>query len=104
VVPTAYTAGYWRGLRARSTAQLELNSPATEFHNPQGTMGRHTVFLVEFGGGDSLPAARCRQAFEPRERRKRRSKLSKVELEERSCRSRTKAEIARLSREAEGSP
>ena len=61
-------------------------------------MGRHTVFLVEFGGADSLPAARCRQAIEPRGRRQR---LSEVELEERS---RIKAEIARLSREAEGSP
>ncbi len=97
VVPTAYTAGYWRGLRARSTAQLELTAPVTEFHNPQGTTGRHTVFLVEFGGADPLSAASCRQAIQPRERRQR---LSKVELEERS---RTKAEITRLSREAEGS-
>ena len=97
VVPTAYTAGYWRGLRARSMAQLELTSPATEFHNPQGTMGRHTVFLVEFGGTDSPPSARCRQAIEPRGRCQR---LSKVELE---VRSKTKAEIARLSNESPGS-
>jgi hypothetical protein len=78
-------------------AQLELTSPATEFHNPQGTMGRHTVFLVEFGGTDSPPSARCRQAIEPRGRRQ---QLSKVELE---VRSKTKAEIARLSNESPGS-
>ena len=39
LVPTVYTAGYWKGLRARSTAQLELTSPKTELLNPQGTMG-----------------------------------------------------------------
>ena len=43
VVPTAYTAGYWMGLRARSTAQLELSSPEKEFYNPQGTMGNHST-------------------------------------------------------------
>ncbi len=54
------------------------------------------MFLVEFRGTDSPLAARCRQAIEPRKRRQR---LSKVELE---VRSKTKAEIARLSNEAEG--
>ncbi len=36
VVPTAHTAA--KGLRARSEAQLEMTSPGSEFHNPQGTM------------------------------------------------------------------
>jgi hypothetical protein len=44
VVPTAHTAAYWKGLRARSEAQLEMTSPRSDFHNPQGTMGNHTVF------------------------------------------------------------
>ncbi len=35
VVPTAHTAGYWLGLRARSVARLELTSPENEFYNPQ---------------------------------------------------------------------
>jgi hypothetical protein len=35
VVPTAYTAGYWMGLRARSVTRLELTSPENEFYNPQ---------------------------------------------------------------------
>ena len=94
VVPTAYTAGYWMGLRARSTAQLELTSPEKEFYNPQGTMGNHTVFLVDFGDTDSLSAACCGQAHLHRGRRQR---LSDVELEERR---RTKAELARLDQEA----
>ncbi len=49
VVPTAYTAVYWNGLRAMASAQLELTSPNTESLNPQGTMGNRTVFLVDFG-------------------------------------------------------
>jgi hypothetical protein len=92
LVPTAYTAGYWKGLRARSTAQLELTSPKTELLNPQGTMGNHTLFLVDFGGPDTPPAAACGQDHRRRERRQR---LSQVELEERS---RTRAELAKFDR------
>ena len=88
LVPTAYTAGYWKGLRARSVAQLELTSPKAEFHNPQGTMGNHTLFLVDFGGADSSSAASCGQDHLYRGRRQR---LSPLELEERS---RTRAELA----------
>jgi hypothetical protein len=78
VVPTAAAAGYWKGLRARSTARLELTSPRLEFHNPQGTMGNHTVFLVDFGDTDSRLAPCCEQAACHRGRRQR---LSLVELE-----------------------
>ena len=88
LVPTAYTAGYWKGLRARSVAQLELTSPKAEFHNPQGTMGNHTLFLVDFGGADSSSAASCGQDHLYRGRRQR---LSPLELDERS---RTRAELA----------
>ncbi len=81
VVPTAVTAGYLKGLRARSTARLELTSPRLEFHNPQSTMGNHTVFLVDFGDTDSRLAQCCGQVACHRGRRQR---LSQVELEERS--------------------
>jgi hypothetical protein len=89
VVPTAYTAGYWMGLRARSMARMELTSPETEFYNPQGPMGNHTVFLVDFGETDSLLPACCGQEHK---RRGRRQLLSDVELEERR---RTRAETSR---------
>jgi hypothetical protein len=98
LVPTAVTAGYWKGLRARSTARLELTSPRLELHNPQGTMGNHTVFLVDFGDTDSRLAPCCGQAACHRGRRQR---LSQVELEERS---RTKAELARLDEGAQLGP
>jgi len=101
VVPTAVTAGYWKGLRARSTARLELTSPRLEFHNPQGTMGNHTVFLVDFGDTDSRLAPCCRGQPEAACHRGRRQLLSQVELEERS---RTKAEIARLDEGAQLDP
>ncbi len=95
IVPTAVTAGYWKGLRARSTALLELTSGRAEFDNPQGIMGNHTVFLVDFGETDSRLASCCGQAGCHHGRRQR---LSQVELEERS---RTKAELARLDGEAQ---
>ena len=88
LVPTAYTAGYWKGLRAHSVAQLQLTSPKAEFHNPQGTMGNHTLFLVDFSDADSTSAASCGQDHL---RRGRRQRLSPLELEERS---RTRAERA----------
>ena len=95
VVPTAHTAAYWKGLRARSEAQLEMTSPRSEFHNPQGTMGNHTVFLVDFGAADSPSPATCGQ---DRLRRGRRHRLGAVELEERS---RTRAERAKFDRPIE---
>ncbi len=81
LVPTAYTVGYWKGLRAYATAQMELTSPKAEFHNPQGTMGNRTLFLVDFSEADSSSAAACAQEHL---RRGRRQRLSPVELEERS--------------------
>ena len=101
VVPTAYTAAYWKGLRARAVAQLELTSPASEFSNPQGTMGNHTVFLVDFGGADSPPAATCGQDHL---RRGRVQRLSAVELEERSRTRAARARFDTLSEEVERSP
>ncbi len=71
VVPTSYSAGYWKGLRARSTGQLEHTNPQIEFHNPQGTMGNHTVFLVDFPDADIRLPACCGQEGEPRGRRSR---------------------------------
>jgi hypothetical protein len=97
VVPTSYSAGYWKGLRARSTGQLELTNPQTEFHNPQGTMGNHTVFLVDFADADIRLPVCCGQESEPRGRR---SRLSPGELE---VRRRTQAELARLDLEASSS-
>ncbi len=87
LVPTAYTAGYWKGLLAYATAQMELTSPKAEFYNPQGTMGNHTLFLVDFSEADSSSAAACGQEHL---RRGQRQRLSPVELEERS---RTRAEL-----------
>jgi hypothetical protein len=97
VVPTSYSAGYWKGLRARSTGQLELTNPQTEFHNPQGTMGNHTVFLVDFADADIRLPACCGQESEPRGRR---TRLGPEELE---VRRRTKAELARLDQQASSS-
>ncbi len=90
VVPTAYTETYWKGMQARSEAQLELTSPKTEFHNPQGTMENYTVFLVDFGAADPPSPATCGQDCSQRGRRQR---LIALELEERS---RTRAERARF--------
>ena len=81
LVPTAHTAGYWKGLRARAVAQLELTSPKAVFHNPQGTMGIYTLLLVEFGGAGSSSEASCGQG---RLHRGRRQRLSALELGERS--------------------
>jgi hypothetical protein len=94
VVPTTYSAGYWKGLRARSTGQLELTNPQTEFHNPQGTMGNHTVFLVDFADAETRLPAGCGQESEPRGRR---TRLSPEEIE---VRRRTRAELARLDQQA----
>jgi hypothetical protein len=97
VVPTQHAAGFWKGLRARSTGMLALTQPQTEFVNPQGTMGNHTVFLVDFGGADSVLSAGCGQECEPRGRRPR---LTPLQLEERA---RTRAEIDRLDGTAQAS-
>jgi hypothetical protein len=80
VVPTAYTADYWVGLRAKSVARLKLTSPETELYNPQGPMENHTIFLVDFSETDSLLPACCGQEHQ---RRGRQQRLSDVELEER---------------------
>ncbi len=84
------------GLQARSAAslRLELTSPETELHNPQGPMGDHTVFLVDLGETDWLLPACCGQEYQ---RRGRRQRLSDLELEEQR---RTRAELARLDQEA----
>ena len=76
---------------------LALTQPQTEFVNPQGTMGNHTVFLVDFGGADSGFSAGCGQECEPRGRRPR---LTPLQLEERA---RTRAEIDRLDGTAQAS-
>ncbi len=97
MVPTQHAAGYWKGLRARSTGLLALTQPQTEFVNPQGTMGNHTVFLVDSGGADSGLTAGCGQE---REHRGRRPRLTPLQLEERA---RARAEIDRLDEAAQAS-
>ncbi len=81
--------------RPHSLKQIKPTSPRAEFHNPQGTMGNHTGFLVDLGETDSRLAPCCGLAACHRGRRQR---LRQVELEERS---RTKAELARLDEEAQ---
>ncbi len=82
------------GLLARSVASLELTSPETELYNPQGPMGNHTVFLVDFGETESLLPACCGREHL---RRGRRQRLNDVKVEERR---RTREELARLDQEA----
>ena len=40
-------------LRNHSTDQIELTQPNTDFANAQDPLGKHTVFLVDFGGSDT---------------------------------------------------
>ena len=99
VVPTQHAAGYWKGLRARSTGLLALTQPQTEFVNPQGTMGNHAVFLVDFDDADSGLAAGCGQEREPRGRRPRLTGTP-LQLEERAL---ARAEIDRLDEAVQAS-
>jgi hypothetical protein len=110
VVPTQHAAGYWKGLRARSTGQLALTQPQPRstgllaltqprFANSQGTMGNHTVFLVDFGGADSSLTAGCGQERESRGRRPL-ARLTPLQLDERA---RARAEIDRLDEAAQAS-
>ena len=92
VVPTAYKSGYWMALRNHSIDRAELTRPDLDFTNVQGTLGKHTVFLVDFGTADSLSPA-CGQARAPRGRR---PLLGNVEREERA---RVQEELRRLSAE-----
>ena len=79
-------------LRNHSIDRAELTRPDLDFTNVQGTLGKHTVFLVDFGTADSLSPA-CGQARAPRGRR---PLLGDVEREERE---RVKEELRRLSAE-----
>ena len=91
VVPTAYKAGYWMETN-HSIDRAELTRLDLDFTNVQGTLGKHTVFLVDFGTADSLPPA-CGQERAPRGRR---PLLGDIEREERE---RVKEELRRLSAE-----
>ena len=79
-------------LRNHSIDRAELTRPDLDFTNVQGTLGKHTVFLVDFGTADSLSPA-CGQARAPRGRR---PLLGNVEREERA---RVQEELRRLSAE-----
>ena len=79
-------------LRNHSIDRAELTRPDLDFTNVQGTLGKHTVFLVDFGAADSLPPA-CGQERAPRGRR---PLLGDIEREERE---RVKEELRRLSAE-----
>ena len=79
VVPTAYKAGYWMALRNHSIAIADLNDKASNFVGVQAPLGRHTVFMVDFGGPDTLSPP-CGQETRHRGRR---PLLSAVEAEER---------------------
>ncbi len=48
VVPTTYTAAYWKGLRARSEAQLELTSPS-DIRVPQSAGHNGISYRVSSG-------------------------------------------------------
>ena len=90
IVPTAYKAGYWMALRNHSIDQIELTQPNADFANAQVPLGRHTVFLVDFGGSDTslLP---CGQEDLPRGRR---PLLGRIEQEESS---RVRAQLQALA-------
>ena len=89
LVPTAYKSGYWAALRGRAVARMQLDEPATDFHHSQFPLGNHTLFLVDFGGSDSVSPP-CGQE---RRLRGRRCRLAPVEQEERAW---TRAELLRL--------
>jgi hypothetical protein len=79
VVPTAYKAGYWMALRNHSVAMTEWNDIASNFVGVQAPLGRHTIFLVDFGGPDTQSPP-CGQESRHRGRR---TLLSAVEEEQR---------------------
>jgi hypothetical protein len=87
VVPTAYQSGYWMALRNHSIAMAELNDKASNFVGVQAPLGRHTIFLVDFGGPDTQSPPCGQEATH----RGRRTLLSAVEAEERR---RVQSEIA----------
>ena len=96
VVPTAYKTGYWMALRNHSVAMAELNDRASDFVGVQGPLGRHTIFLVDFGGPDTQSPP-CGQETRHRGRR---ALLSAVEAEERR-RVRSEIEAAGAREEAD---
>jgi hypothetical protein len=90
VVPTAYKAGYWMGLRNYAIDQLALTDPESDFVGVQAPLGNHTVFLVDFGGTDTFSPP-CGQEGEPRGRQ---PTLGPIEQEERA---RVREELERLA-------
>jgi hypothetical protein len=90
VVPTAYKAGYWMALRNHAIDQLELTQPNADFANAQAPLGKHTVFLVDFGGPDTTSPP-CGQEDRVRGRRQ---LLEPIESEERA---RVREELLRLA-------
>ena len=93
IVPTSYKAGYWMALRNHSTDQIELTQPNTDFASAQVPLGKHTVFLVDFGGSDtSSPPCGQEDQF-----RGRRPLLGRVEQAERE---RVQAELRALATSA----
>jgi hypothetical protein len=88
VVPTAYKA-----LRNHAIDSFELTKPDSDFANAQAPLGKHTVFLVDFGGPDANSPPCGQEA----ERRGRRPLLNVIEAEERL---RVQAELQRLAEEA----
>ncbi len=80
VVPTAYKASYWMALRNHAIDQLELTQPNADFANAQAPLGKHTVFLVDFGGPDATSPP-CGQEHRVRGRR---PLLEPIESEERA--------------------
>ena len=96
VVPTAYKTGYWMALRNHSVAMAELNDRASDFVGVQAPLGRHTIFLVDFGGPDTQSPP-CGQETRHRGRR---ALLSAVEAEERR-RVRSEIEAAGAREEAD---
>ena len=93
VVPTAYKAGFWMALRNHAIDSFELTKPDSDFANAQAPLGKHTVFLVDFGGPDANSPPCGQEA----ERRGRRPLLNVIEAEERL---RVQAELQRLAEEA----
>ena len=79
VVPTASKAGFWMALKNHSIARVDLKDSPTDFVGSQTPMRRHTVFLVDFGGPDTLSPPCGQEA----DRRDRRPLLNDVERDER---------------------
>ena len=83
-------------LRNHSVAMAELNDRASDFVGVQGPLGRHTIFLVDFGG----PGTQSPPCGQETRHRGRRALLSAVEAEERR-RVRSEIEAAGAREEAD---